>query len=80
MKLYVGNFEYTTTESELRDLFSTQGSVKNVRIIHDHFTRQSKCFGYVKMENKNEGMRAINTLHGKKINDRHLVVKKARRL
>ena len=93
MKLYVGNFAYTTTESELRDLFSTQGSVVNVRIIHDHFTRQSKCFGYVKMLTKGEGTRAIDTLHGKKINDRNidtlhgkkindrnLVVKIARRL
>jgi len=80
MKLYVGNFVYTTTETELRDLFSTQGSVVNVRIIHDQFTRQSKCFGYVKMLNQNEGVRAIDTLDGKKINDRSLVVKKARRL
>ena len=80
MKLYVSNFVYTTTESELRDLFSTQGSVVNVRIVHDQFTRQSKCFGYVKMMSKGDGAKAIDTLHGKKINDKNLVVKKARRI
>ena len=80
MKLYVGNFIYTTTESELRELFATQGSVVNVRIIHDHFTRQSKCFGYVEMLDRGEGKKAINTLHGKKINNRSLVVKKARQI
>ena len=80
MKLFVGNFVYTTTETELRDLFSTQGSVVSVRIIHDQFTRQSKCFGYVKMLTRGDGARAIDMLHGKKINDRHLVVKKAKRI
>lgn len=80
MRLYVGNFVYTTTEKELRDLFAQQGSVLNVRIIHDQFTRQSKCFGYVKMKNTGEGKKAIKMLHGKTLHDRELVVKKARRL
>jgi len=80
MKLYVGNFIYTTTESELKKLFATQGSVVNVRIITDHFTRQSKCFGFVEMMTTGEGNKAIDTLHGKKINNQHLVVKKARRI
>jgi len=80
MKLYVGNFVYTTTESELKELFSTQGSVVSVRIVHEQSTRQSKCFGFVKMETRGEGERAINTLHGQKMNDRRLVVKKAKRI
>ena len=80
MKLYVGNFVYTTTVTELRELFGSQGSVVDVRIIHDQFTRQSKCFGYVKMETKGEGKRAIDALHGKIIKNQNLVVKKARRI
>jgi len=77
MRLYVGNFVYTTTEGELRELFATQGSVVNVRIVCDQFTRQSKCFGFVKMLTEGEGKKAINALHGKKIKDHHLVVKQA---
>lgn len=80
MKLYVGNFVYTTTVTELRELFGSQGSVVDVRIIHDQFTRQSKCFGYVKMETNGEGKRAIDALHGKIIKNQNLVVKKARRI
>jgi RNA recognition motif-containing protein len=64
----------------LRELFSTQGSVANVRIIHDQFTRQSKCYGYVKMLTKKGAEKAINTLNGKKINANSLVVKKASRI
>ena len=80
MKLYVGNFVYTTTELELRELFAAQGAVDNVRIIHDQFTRQSKCFGYVKMLTRKGGEKAIDALHGKMIKDRNLVVKKAKRI
>lgn len=80
MKLYVGNFVYTTTVLELQELFAKQGSVVDIRIIHDQFTRQSKCFGYVKMSSDKEGHNAIDQLHGKVINNRQLVVKKARKI
>ena len=80
MKLYVGNFVYTTTELELRELFATQGSVVDVRIVHDQFTRQSKCFAYVKMLNQKGADKAIDTLHGIIVKDNRLVVKKARRI
>lgn len=80
MKLYVGNFIYATTENELKRLFSPYGSVANVRIIHDQFTRQSKCFGYVEMPVRGDGKEAISQLNGKKINKRSLVVKEAVRV
>ena len=78
MKLYVGNLIYTMTESELGSLFSSHGSVSSAKIINDHITRQSKCFGYVEMLSSEDAHIAIKTLHGKKINDRLLIVKQAR--
>ena len=78
MELYVGNLIYTMTDSELRTLFSSHGAVVSARIINDHFTRQSKCFGYVKMLHSKDGSQAMKTLHGKNINDRLLIVKEAR--
>ena len=78
MELYVGNLIYTMTDSDLRTLFSSHGSVVTARIINDHFTRQSKCFGYVEMLNRKDGNQALKTLHGKTINNRLLVVKEAR--
>lgn len=80
MKLYVGNFIYTTTVSELKKMFATQGAVVNVRIVHDQFTRQSKCFGYVKMLNQRDGEKAINALDGKMVDNQQLVVKKAKKI
>ena len=78
MKLYVGNLSYTMTETDLDALFSPHGSVLKVNLISDHFTRQSKCFGYVQMADKKEGCSAMQALHGTRVNDRLLVVKEAR--
>ena len=78
MKLYVGNLNHTMTNSDLGELFSSHGAVTSARIINDHFTRQSKCFGYVEMLDIKEGQEAIQTLDGKKISDRRLIVKEAR--
>jgi len=78
MELYVGNLTYTMTELELGKLFSIHGLVKSVNIITDHFTRQSKCFGYVEMHCKKEASKALEMLHGKAVNEQLLVVKKAR--
>jgi RNA recognition motif-containing protein len=77
MKLYVGNLYYNMTETDLGNLFSSYGSVLKVNLISDHYTRQSKCFGYVQMANSKEGYCAIQALHGTRINDRLLVVKDA---
>lgn len=80
MNLYVGNFVYTTTEAEIWKLFAVHGSVVNVRIIRDQFTRQSKCCGYVEMLTGKDGRSAIANLDGKKFKERCLVVKKALRI
>ena len=66
------------TEPELKKLFSIHGLVKTAHIVTDHFTRQSKCFGYVEMQSNNEASKAVKMLHGKAINKQLLVVKEAR--
>jgi len=78
MKLYIGNLSYTMTETDIGALFSPYGLVLKVNLISDHYTRQSKCFGYVQMANRKEGALALLALHGTKINDRLLVVKEVR--
>lgn len=78
MKLYVGNLVYNMTESDLKDLFSPYGMVVCVNIITDHYTRHSKCFGYVTMATQGESNKAVASLNGRKINKRSLVVKQAR--
>jgi len=77
MELYVGNFSYLMTERELKKLFSSYGIVENVHLITDHYTRQSKCFGYIRMERLQDAEKAIEKLHDKRVDEQNLVVRKA---
>ncbi|MFC1523546.1 RNA recognition motif domain-containing protein [Thermodesulfobacteriota bacterium] len=77
MKLYVGNLDHTMTESDLNRLFAPYGRVESVKIITDHYTRQSKNFGYVKMAQQ-DGHIAMDELNGKTVNNRSIIINVAR--
>jgi RNA recognition motif-containing protein len=77
-KLYVGNLSYSTTEDDLRDLFSQAGSVKSVSLIKDRETGRSKGFAFVEMETSDDAQKAIDQLHGTQFQTRTLTVNIAR--
>jgi RNA recognition motif-containing protein len=78
MKLYVGNLSFETTEEQLNTLFSEAGPVISVRIITDRHTGQPKGFGFVEMETKSVGQRAISMLNGRTVDGRPLSVNEAK--
>lgn len=78
MKLYVGNLHHSITDTGLNDIFSSVGEVTRAKVVTDHYTRQSKGFGYVEMPVNEEGALAIQMMNGMMINDRPLVVNMAR--
>ncbi|NRA38600.1 MAG: RNA-binding protein, partial [Planctomycetes bacterium] len=45
--LYVGNLSYTTSEDDLREMFSHFGVISHLNIISDQDTGKSKGFGFV---------------------------------
>jgi RNA recognition motif-containing protein len=63
-KLYVGNLPYTTTEDELRTMFSQAGQVASVEVIMDRDTGSSKGFAFIEMGSKSEAEIAISTFNG----------------
>ena len=67
-KIYVGNMNYSTDESSLKDLFSEFGTVLSAKVITDQMTGRSKGFGFIEMENDSEAAAAINALNGKECN------------
>ncbi len=77
-KLYVGNLPYSTTEDELRNLFSQAGSVSSVALIKDRDTGQSKGFAFVEMSNQAEAEKAISMFNGHSLGQRELKVSMAR--
>jgi hypothetical protein len=78
MKLYVGNLPYSTTETDLRDLFGQYGQVESVAIITDRETGRSKGFGFVEFASDDEARSAISGLAGQEYGGRALTVNEAR--
>jgi len=75
--IYVGNLPFSTTEEEIRELFSQHGNVQSVKLIVDRVTGKSRGFGFVDMDQ--EGVSAaIDALNGHSIEGRDLKVNEAR--
>jgi cold-inducible RNA-binding protein len=78
IKLYVGNLPLEMSETELKDLFSEAGHVASAKVITDRQTGQPRGFGFVEMETKLEGQKAISMLNGREVEGRILAVNEAR--
>ncbi len=77
-KLYVGGLPFSTSEEELRELFSQHGTIDSVRIITDRMTGRSRGFGFIEMSSKEESQAAIDALNGTSLGGRNLTVNEAR--
>jgi cold-inducible RNA-binding protein len=77
-KLYVGNLPYSTTETDLRDLFAQAGTVTSVEIVKDRLTGQSKGFAFVQMSTSAEAEKAVTMFNDYSMNNRQLKVNPAR--
>lgn len=77
--VYVSNLTIDTKESDLKTLFSKFGEIKEVRIVRDPITRESRGFGFVTFEKSESATEAINELNDKELDRRRLRVERARR-
>jgi RNA recognition motif-containing protein len=77
-KLYVGNLPYSITEAMLRDMFAQAGEVASVAIITDRDTNRPRGFAFVEMADDAGASKAIQTLNGKAMDGRTIVVSEAR--
>jgi hypothetical protein len=77
-KLYVGNLAYEAAESDLFDLFSKVGAVKNVEVAMDRHANRSKGFGFVEMESLDSAKAAAEKLNRTDFMGRQIVVSGAK--
>lgn len=75
-KIYVGNLPFSTTDEELRALFSQHGTVESVSLPTDRETGRPRGFAFVEM-NQADAARAIQNLNGKDVGGRPLRVNEA---
>ena len=77
-KLYVGNLNYSVTDSDLMKMFEPHGTVASAQVIMDRDTGRSKGFGFVEMGTDAEAQAAIAALNGQESGGRALTVNEAR--
>jgi len=78
MNLYVGNLSYDVTTAELEELFGTVGTVKSANVITDRFSGESRGFGFVEIESKDEANAAIEQLNGKELKGKKIIINEAK--
>ena len=76
MKMYVGNLPWSTSDSDLNELFGAYGSVESATVITDRESGRSRGFGFVEM-NQADARRAMQELNGKELESRALKVNEA---
>lgn len=76
--IFVGNLSFQTTESDLRTAFEAFGAVSRVSIMTDRDTGRSRGFGFVEMNDDQQGEDAIAALNGSEMDGRALNVNVAR--
>jgi cold-inducible RNA-binding protein len=77
-KLYVGNLPYSTTQEQVRELFSQAGDIVEVSLITDRYTGNPKGFGFVEMATEEAAQEAIRRFNGYTLDNRALTVNEAR--
>ena len=78
MKIFVAKLAFKTTAEDLRAYFEQYGQVDECKVIMDHDTGRSKCYGFVEMPNENEAYRAIVETDDMEFQGNVLQVRKSR--
>lgn len=74
--IYVGNLPFSSSEEQVRELFSQYGEVRSVKFINDRETGRFRGFGFVEMEDE-PAAQAIGALNGSTFGGRSLRINEA---
>jgi RNA recognition motif-containing protein len=69
-RIFVCNFQHSTTSDELKELFSVAGGVKHILICTEKDTEKPKGYGFVQMESAEAAQLAIQKLDGREVDGR----------
>lgn len=77
MKILVRNLARTTTDAQIKELFTQYGAVQSCTLVMDNKTGVSKGFGFVEMPKPGEAKAAIKNLNDIELDGSVIRVKKA---
>ena len=72
--LYFGNLSKSTTEEDLKNLFSQVGEVTSLKIMKDRDNGESMAYGYLTMSAQSEADKAVSRFNAYSFNDQTLKV------
>src|ERR1700688_3833886 len=78
VRLFVGNLPYDATEEEIRQQFSTVGSLSYVSIPLDRETGKKRGFAFVEFSDAQQAQEAIRQFNNQPFKGRPLAVNEAR--
>jgi len=77
MNLFVAKLNPSTSTKDLQNLFSHYGLVTTVKVIFDHGTGRSKCYGFIEMPNNHEAHEALKELDNTSFQENLITVKES---
>jgi RNA recognition motif-containing protein len=77
MKLFVAGLPYDLDDAELEEIFEKFGPVVSAKVAIDKETGKSKGFAFIEMQNRQDGLDAIEHLNDISLGKKPLVVKEA---
>ncbi|KAK3587191.1 hypothetical protein CHS0354_016887 [Potamilus streckersoni] len=72
--LIINYLPQTLTDEEFRSMFLSIGPIKSAKIVRDKATSYSYGFGFVDYEHEQDAQRAIDTLNGLQLQNKHIKV------
>lgn len=77
MDIFVAKLSSETTADHISELFSQFGTVDSCKVIMDRETGNSKCYGFVEMNDEAEASAAIEQLNDTNFMGNYIIVKKS---
>ncbi len=77
-KLFVGSLPWAVNDERLAEIFAEAGTVESANVVLDKMTGRSRGFGFVEMSTVEEAQKAIETLNGKEVEGRTIIVSEAK--
>lgn len=77
MKLFVKGLDDSINEAMLESLFAQYGEVLSAKVIYDKITWESRGFGFVEFEKKEDALKAMDALNNKEVKGKVLTVTEA---
>ncbi|EOX98309.1 Poly(A) binding protein 8 [Theobroma cacao] len=76
--VYVKNLSESTSDEDLKNIFGEFGTITSAVVMRE-LDGKSKCFGFINFENADDAARAVESLNGKKLDDKEWFVGKAQK-